>query len=213
MQASKGLSKKFAALSKREKVIILLSGLVSILFISFTFIIEPEMKKQKAKSNRLKNITAQVKEMREDKKLLELQLQADPDAEVEKKLLRLVDEREDVVLQLSEFVKNLTSPSEMAELLETVLNNSTALKLESLQSLHPYPVRSNDNSSIHYYIHPVRLVLTGKYFDIQKYLLTLESMEVKYFWHSFHYQVVEYPKARLELVVYTLGTEQEFIGG
>lgn len=43
--------------------------------------------------------------------------------------------------------------------------------------------------------------------------MQLEHMPVKYYWRSFKYQVVEYPQAQLEFVVYTLGAKEEFIGG
>jgi MSHA biogenesis protein MshJ len=101
----------------------------------------------------------------------------------------------------------------MAELLEMVLDSSVKLRLVSLQSLPAESILSGDGSEAGYYIHPVRLELTGEYFDIKSYLSTLESMQVKYFWRSFEYEVEAYPKAKLILVVYTLGTRQEFIGG
>jgi MSHA biogenesis protein MshJ len=59
----------------------------------------------------------------------------------------------------------------------------------------------------------VKIEITGKYFDIKNYLVELEIMPTTYFWRSYQYEVEEYPTARLVLVVYTLGTGQEFIGG
>ncbi len=213
MQAWVNLSDKFAALSSREKIIILLCGLVGIFFIFQTLLIEPELKRKTDKAQEIETEISLKRQMDIKVSALERELEADPDKEVDKKLLLLLDENEEVAKRLSEFVKDLTSPSDMANLLETVLDNSAELKLESLQSLPVEPVWNSNNGKPEYYIHPVKLELTGKYFDIHAYLLALESMEVKYFWRSFRYQVDEYPKARLELVVYTIGTKEEFIGG
>ncbi len=213
MQRWEQLSEKFAVLSTREKVIIMLCGLVSIFFILLTFLIEPELERKESEARNLEEEKKLVTRLEQEEKLLQMELEADTGKALQKKYLALLDEKEKVALQLSDFVSNLISPSDMAQLLEIVLDSSTGLKLESLQSLPAEPVWSRGSDYARYYIHPVRLELTGKYFDIQAYLLALESMEVKYFWRSFKYQVEEYPKARLELVVYTIGTKREFIGG
>mgnify|MGYP006232369151 FL=1 len=103
----------------------------------------------------------------------------------------------------------------MSQLLESVLNAGSGLKLESLESLKPEPISNNKETSEYsgYFLHPVRMELTGSYFSISAYLQALESLPVSYYWRTFKYSVEEYPNARLVFEVYTLGTRQEFIGG
>ncbi|MFA0521336.1 type 4a pilus biogenesis protein PilO, partial [Vibrio sp. 10N.222.55.E8] len=110
-------------------------------------------------------------------------------------------------LQLSEIVEGLISPSQMSQLLENVLKAGDGLKLESLESLKPEAISNNQETSEYsgYFLHPVRMELTGSYFDIAAYLQALESLPVNYYWRTFKYTVEEYPKARLVLEVYTLG--------
>ena len=71
----------------------------------------------------------------------------------------------------------------------------------------------DENNVAGYYIHPVKLVLSGNYFDIEAYLSRLEALPVKYYWRNFHYEVKKYPIAELSIEVYTLGSSKGFIGG
>ena len=139
----------------------------------------------------------------------------DPDKELDLEREKLLRERDALSLELAEMLHGLISPSQMSQLLESVLNASNGLKLESLESLKPEAISNNKESSEYsdYFLHPVRMELTGSYFDIAAYLEALESLPVSYYWRTFEYTVEEYPKARLVFEVYTLGTRQEFIGG
>jgi MSHA biogenesis protein MshJ len=213
MQTWNKLSQKFLALSQREKWLIACGGTVALFFILLALFIDPINNLNTAKEKHSASESIQINKFEADIESLRQQLLVNPNTELDKQFALLSDESQALSFELSEFVGGLLSPSAMAELLETVLDNSVSLMLVSLQSLPAEPILSGSNESAGYFIHPVRLELTGKYFDIRAYLAALESMKVKYFWRSFQYEVEQYPEARLVLVVYTLGTRQEFIGG
>lgn len=213
METWNKLSEKFAHLSQREKWLISGGGLVALFFILLTLFIDPIQNLSTLKKRQIDSESLQITKFETEIASLKQELLVDPNAELEKQFAQLSDESQALSLELSEFVGGLIAPSDMAELLETVLDKNVALKLVSLQSLPAESIFTEVKGSVGYFIHPVRIELTGKYFDIKAYLAALESMKVKYFWRSFQYEVEEYPKARLVLVVYTLGTRQEFIGG
>ena len=118
-------------------------------------------------------------------------------------------------MKLAEVIDGLITPTQMTDLLESVLSSGQKLKLVSLESLKPESISSKKSTSDQsgYFLHPVRMELTGSYFDITAYLQALEALPVQYYWRNFQYTVEEYPNARLVFEVYTLGTRQEFIGG
>lgn len=215
MQTWQVLGDKFVKLSDREKWLITLCGFVVIVMMLFVFMIEPVFQ---ANQKTAKNITATKlasQQLEADVLLMTAKLKKDPDQEINLKYRSLVTESQLLSEQLSEMIESLISPSEMAALLESVLEGSKELQLVSLESQRAEPVvqnQSNPDASA-YYVHPVRLELLGNYFSIVKYLESLESLPVKYYWRSFQYNVEEYPTARLVLEVYTLGTREEFIGG
>lgn len=208
------LNAKFSAMTQREKWLVAIGGAVGVFMLMLTFLLEPAMERQSKQTNQLQSVElAAIRAQSEIARVTNI-LKGDPDKDVDIKLEQLQLQSELLDAQLDEIVKNLVTPNQMAELLEQVLNSSKNLKLQSLQSLPAEPIMSNGQAvNAGYFIHPVRIELSGKYFDIQTYLSTLEAMPVRYFWRSFQYQVDEYPTANLTLVVYTLGTGQEFIGG
>ncbi|OBT17449.1 MSHA biogenesis protein MshJ [Vibrio sp. UCD-FRSSP16_10] len=206
------LCERFSELSEREKWLVSLGGWVAIILLCLTFLLDPATADKNSAQKNLDQEQRTVQMTQADINVLVAKLKRDPDAEIDKKLTKLTLQNQELSEELSEVVDSLIAPSQMAQLLETVLSSSSKLKLESLQSL-PAESISDKSDSAGYFLHPVRITISGRYFDIKDYLATLEGMPVKYFWRSFDYKVQKYPKAELVLEMYTLGTRQEFISG
>lgn len=208
------LNEKFLALSSREKWLISVCGAVGLFFVFLTFLVEPSIQGYDNSRNQLRLVEQNNQRIEGELLVLTAKLNKDPDQEIDKEFQSLIVESQAVSLKLSEIIESLIAPSQMANLLESVLTSGKGLKLISLESLGAEPIaKSDDVDAIGYFIHPVRIELTGTYFAIETYLNALESLPVKYYWRSFSYSVEKYPNARLILEVYTLGTSQEFIGG
>ncbi|MEZ8289020.1 type 4a pilus biogenesis protein PilO [Vibrio sp. 10N.237.312.B06] len=215
MQLWNQLSDKFLALSLREKWLLFVCGLVGLSMLVFTLLIEPAYLDLQEKNVKSMSLTQSNQKQQGELLVLQAKLNKDPDKEIALELKKLLVESQELSFELAEIVDRLVTPSQMAQLLESVLNAGNGLKLESLESLQPEAISDNQENSDNskYFLHPVRMELTGSYFDISIYLQALESLPVSYYWRTFEYSVEEYPKARLVFEVYTLGTRQEFIGG
>ncbi|ARP39365.1 type 4a pilus biogenesis protein PilO [Vibrio syngnathi] len=215
MQLWNQLSDKFLALSLREKWLLFVCGLVGLSMLLFTLLIEPAYLDVQEKNVKSMSLTQSNQKQQGELLVLQAKLNKDPDKEIDLELKKLLVESQELSFELAEIVDRLVTPSQMAQLLESVLNAGNGLKLESLESLQPAAISNNQENSdnSNYFLHPVRMELTGSYFDISIYLQALESLPVSYYWRTFEYSVEEYPKARLVFEVYTLGTRQEFIGG
>ncbi|EAR54548.1 hypothetical MSHA biogenesis protein MshJ [Photobacterium sp. SKA34] len=205
------LSQRFAALSVREQWLIAITGWFGILFIGYMLIIEPQMVTSQTVKTALIDtqndmITAQNQLIVANRKL-----QQDPDKVINQKLAQYRQEDKALQQVLEAKIGSLITPVQMAGLLEQVLRHSSALKLESMTSLPSSQLVSGDQQG--YFVHPIRLTFKGRYFDVINYLNKLEALPVKYYWRSLSYQVDEYPWAKVELEVYTLGESKDFIGG
>ncbi len=208
------VSEKFEAITPREKWLVAICGWVAVVFIFALLLIEPLQIELQNKQRQIATLKGNNGQIQIDIARLQVQLKKNPDAELDEAYQKLLIESQELAMQISQAVKGLVTPSEMAQLLEQVLHNSHKLKLVSLTSLGNEVVNlSPDSAQPSYYIHPVKLELTGRYFDIKDYLAQLEAMPVKYYWRSLNYQVEQYPQARLTIVVYTLSEKQEFISG
>ncbi|KFI11950.1 type II secretion system protein M [Vibrio coralliilyticus] len=209
------LNDKFQTLSLREKWLLTLCGLVVLSVMLLIWLIEPTVKANHALSGQLSSTKQTVQRLEGDILLATAKLNKDPNQNIDLEFKKLLTESQQLSEQLAQIIENLISPSQMARLLEDVLAGTKGLKLVSLESMTAEPITggADNQTRTGYYLHPVRLELTGGYFSILTYLNTLESLPVNYYWRSFSYTVEAYPTARLVLEVYTLGTRQEFIGG
>lgn len=202
----------FSALSQREKILITVVGWVAVIFISLTLLIEPKVAEYQKVERDITRLNNSISSLKQQIELAQFKLQKDPNAETNQQFESLTLESQDLAELLSNRVAALVSPSQMAPLLETVLQESSKLTLLSMSTLRSERLL-DENNVAGYYIHPVKLVLSGNYFDIEAYLSRLEALPVKYYWRNFHYEVKKYPIAELSIEVYTLGSSKGFIGG
>ncbi|KJF94346.1 type 4a pilus biogenesis protein PilO [Photobacterium angustum] len=205
------LSQRFAALSVREQWLIAITGWFGILFIGYMLIIEPQMVTSQTVKMALVDTQNNMITAKNQLIVANRKLQQDPDKAINQKLAQYRQEDKALQQVLEAKIGSLITPVQMAGLLEQVLRHSSALKLESMTSLPSSQLVSGDQQG--YFVHPIRLTFKGRYFDVVNYLNKLEALPVKYYWRSLSYQVDEYPWAKVELEVYTLGESKDFIGG
>lgn len=209
------LEERFDEMSAREKVLIALCGLVTVVMLLFTLVLEPKLNEVNSNDKQLRNSKLTNQQTEIEILRIQAQLKKDPNAEIDQAISQLLTESQHLSMQLSEIIEHLITPSQMASLLESVLEQQSGIHLVSLQTLPAEPITDDKEASQYsgYYVHPVRMELTGDYFSIANYLTKLEGLPASYYWRSFSYNVEDYPKAKLVLEVYTLGSREEFIGG
>ena len=209
------LEERFDEMSGHEKVLIALCGLVTVVMLLFTLVLEPKLNEVTSNDKQLRNLKQTNQQTEIEILRIQAQLKKDPNAEIDQAISQLLMESQHLSMQLSEIIEHLITPSQMASLLESVLEQQSGIHLVSLQTLPAEPITEDKEASQYsgYYVHPVRMELTGDYFSIANYLTKLEGLPASYYWRSFSYNVEEYPKAKLVLEVYTLGSREEFIGG
>lgn len=205
------LSDRFDLLTRREQWLILISGWIALLFVGFVVFVEPQSKAFAAMKRQMLSVANEITASSNQLIVVERKLRADPDLQIEQKITRLEQENAELDEQLQGRVGSLVTPLQMSGLMEQVLQRSERLKLVSLETLPPVQLISGDDEG--FYIHPVRLKLRGRYFDVVSSLEQLEALPVKYYWQSLNYQVEQYPWADIQLDVYTLGESKDFIGG
>ncbi|MDV6253627.1 type II secretion system protein GspM [Vibrio sp. EA2] len=209
------LEERFGEMSAREKILIALCGLVTVVMLLFTLVLEPKLNQINDNERQLSTLKQANQQTEIDILRIQAQLKKDPNADIDLQISGLLAESQRLSQQLSEIIEHLITPSQMAGLLEQVLEQQAGIHLVSLQTLPSEPISNDKDVSQYsgYYVHPVRMEVTGDYFSIANYLSKLEKLPASYYWRSFHYKVDEYPKATLVLEVYTLGSREAFIGG
>lgn len=155
MQQWNQLSDKFLALSQREKWLLFVCGFVGLSMLVFTLLVEPAYLDLQAKNAKSMSLTQSNQRQQGELLVLQAKLNKDPDKEINLEYKKLLVESQDLSLQLSEIVDGLITPSQMSQLLESVLNAGHGLKLESLESLKPEAISNNKETSEYsgYFLH------------------------------------------------------------
>lgn len=203
---------KIAALSQRERVLILLTGLVLVCAgVIYGWLDGAALRLEQ---DRVALTTAQ-----RDLEIMDLEnlgkqarLARDPDQNVREQLVRVEGDIGKLDAELKAQTVDLIQAHEMPAVLEALLSRSANLHMLALTSLAPQPLMAGDQR-INLFKHGIRLKLEGGYFDVYQYLKALEALPRHFYWKQFDYQVQEYPKAVVEMEIYTLSTSKEFIRG
>ncbi|WP_058120135.1 hypothetical protein [Photobacterium kishitanii] len=202
---------RFSGLSSREQWLIAISGWVAIGFIGVFMVLEPQWLQLKSQMNNVQTTMNNTIAIRNNITVLQRQLAQDPNKDIEVKIAQLTQKNTQLVQQLQQKIGGLVTPTQMPNILEQVLRHSKELRLQSIVSLPAAQLISGEDQG--YYIHPLRMTFEGKYFDVIRYLTQLEALPVNYYWRNLNYQVMQYPWAKIELELYTLGESKDFIGG
>lgn len=62
------------------------------------------------------------------------------------------------------------------------------------------------------YVHPVELVIEGRYLDILTYLHALEALEWRFYWKLLELETVRHPTNRVRIEINTLSMDKDWIG-
>ncbi|MFM5868428.1 type 4a pilus biogenesis protein PilO [Aeromonas caviae] len=207
-----GWAQQIAALSLRERILILLTGVVLLGAMGIYGWLDDA-------DTRLGQDRQALAAAQRDLEILTLENQGkqarlgrDPDAQVRDQLAGVETTLRQMDAELLAQTVDLIPAHEMPAVLEALLSRSANLHMLALTSLKPEPLMAGEQK-VNLFRHGIRLQLEGGYFDVYQYLKALEALPRHFYWKSFDYRVVEHPKAAVAMEIYTLSTSKEFIRG
>lgn len=221
------LKDKTAALTFRERLILLVVSLVCVLFIwAQFFYVNFEKSLHKAKQE----ITAQQQQQWDQSDQLTIlmaKLAHDPNLALQNEQKALQDDLAALKSRIELRLSNLIEPSLMADVLRKVLSDYKGLQLIGARNLPVVPLKmhtpnktvtagannSADKNRVEavLFSHPFQMELKGDYFQALAFLKHLESMQ-GFYWTLLDYQVEDYPSAKIILQLSTLSLEEGWIG-
>ncbi len=116
--------------------------------------------------------------------------------------------------QLDSQMVDMVPASYMPSLLTALLERVQGIQLTGFKSVAPTPllvVGKADEQQMNLYSHGIVLELEGDYFAVLKFVQAVEKMPDKLYWKRLDYRVSEYPKASVQLELYTLSINEDFI--
>lgn len=208
------LNSQFAALSDREKYLVLLTGVILIVFAGFTFIIEPQYKANDRIDLEIANKRIELRGAEQQLVLLKEALSDDPNEQLQQRIANLNQRIEALDQEFATQMRELVPAQQMPLVIDQMLQQAKSLKLQEFASIPPVSVFENDeqNADLPLYQHGVRFVFEGRYAEVLSYLENVEAFPWQVYWRSLDYQVSEYPNATITLELYTLSTNRAFMG-
>ena len=204
-------SEKFNQLSQRERILIALASVVVIGMLLY-LPLESLWKQQQLMQRQLTTLNQENDISRQQIALYEERLQLDPNKDYQQRLL-LVNERMLAIdAELDAQMVDMVPADYMPTVLANLLSNVKGVTLKSFASIAPTPLLNmGDNSNVNLYSHGIKLSLQGDYFAILAFVSAVENMPDKLYWKRLDYRVETHPNALVQLELYTLSVNKDFI--
>lgn len=210
------LQQKVAAFSARERWLLFATGLILVVGLLDYFLIQPLRDDRAGLAIQINNLNVQRSNFDQQLEELTDAIANDPAMMAERELEGLENAIMGSERRLRAFTDTLVAPDEMADMLRDILESQKNLTLVELQNLLVTPILTDEenklSTEIGLYRHPVKLIFEGNYSDTLGYLGRLEGMDSRFYWSRFDYQVKDYPTAQVSLNIYTLSTQEWWIG-
>lgn len=231
------LSTRLDAMTLRERAMVFAAVVAAVLFLIYSFAVEPLLTRQK-------QLLTQIKQQENQISGIDMEITAkaqgfvpDPDAATRSRLAELRREIDTTGAGLMAMQKGLVAPEKIAPLLEQLLRGNGKLKLMALRSLPvaglneairldanggkpaaettPPPLAPGVAAPAKprelLYRHGVEIVLQGSYLDMISYMDALEKLPLQLFWGKAQLDAQQYPNSRLTLTLYTLSLDQKWM--
>ena len=219
----------FTARLPREKAIIAAAVLGGILFIGFTYAIEPQLLAARRATKTILEANNAAMQSGTTADILQ-KTNLDPDAPLRAELAQLHSRLEEQSRNFDAVDRSLVPPEKIPVLLENLLTRSRNLQLKSLETLAPAPLIDRKPAKAdapaaaaaaaanalataalpNLFKHGVKIRISGSYADLLAYVTELESAPQRLMWGRMDL-VADYPKAELTLTVYTLSLEKSWL--
>ncbi|MGV8841838.1 MAG: type II secretion system protein GspM [Pseudomonas sp.] len=229
----KQLQQRWQALAPREQWLAYGVGVVLVGLLYTQLLAEPWTLRLDQQKSAYSRVEARSKQNTDALAQLAAALAADPNLSYNNALSLAAASHAQLLEQIDQHTRELVSPKQMRAVLTDLLHAQPGLQLVSLENFSeavplPPPVAEGTpaspaaspvpaaalTSEVSLYRHGMRLKLEGNYFDLLRYLQTIQNTAWKLNWESLHYQVGEAGpgKAQISLQLYTLSRHAESLG-
>lgn len=219
LKQSQDLLRKYAALSRREKILVVLAAAAFVAYVGQALWVAPIY----ARGEQLRKLTLQqekeLQALQTQLSMLQAQVAVDPNAPLREKLSAGRQRLGDLDQRLRTFESAMVPPDQMSALLGNLLRQVRGVRLLSLRTLPVEPVLAAKTGAdgvvvqpkVNMYRHSYELKLEGGYLELAGYLAELERQPQQLLWQRAALSAENYPKSVLTLTFSTLSLDKEWL--
>lgn len=205
----------------RERALIFGALLVVFGLVSYQFLLEPQKQQRQQLQQKTHDVRQRLQDVKGQLKQMQQQLAGPSPRQQQRQRIerwqqRLQQQRQDVTAS----TQSLLTPQQMLPLLRGFTQQFAGVKLLRLENLSPekitlQPQAAEDEQDTsqkpQLYRHPVRLVLEGSYLRLLAYVRALEELPQRLGWQHLQLQVPQPDANRLQLELFTLSLDEEWL--
>ena len=208
--------------NKREKILLFMVSIFVIYSTWNLLLAWPVQMRTKDVTNQIARLTASLDTDKAQHTVLTAKISSDPSIALHKQEAELTEELRKVDQDLSEAVSETTSQAALVKAFETLLHETPNLQLMRLESLPPEALSSTskimqqtgmESSNTAIFKKGLLIEFLGSYSSTLQYLVSLEKLNVRFYWDSMDYIVTSYPNATVTIKIHVLGQGEGLIGG
>lgn len=206
------------SMTLRERVM-LFGAVVMVLFMAWdSFLMAPLEARKESQLARLESVRLEIEELNQQIQALVEDHDKDPNLQLRRELARVNSRIDGIDARIGREMTGLIGPRQMARMLEEVLVRQSGLKPLRIENLGSAPLvtpsegESEDGQGAGAFRHRLLLEMEGGYLQAVEYLQALQALPWAFYWDEVSIEVVDYPTARMRLVVSTLSLKESWIG-
>lgn len=229
---------KFDRLSLRERLMIFAAILAGVIGVWQMGLMSPLERREKLLSQELSDLQERVSLAAN---ATESASRSDPTSAAMRRLAERQKALDAINAKLAAESAGLVPPAQMVEVIHDVLRHQRGVRLLSLKNLEvitlaPPEVKKPDGATDAAanpdgdtgsapkesvpanpvddgpYLHPVELVVEGRYLDVVTYLRELEALPYHFYWRVLELETKAYPLNRVRIELSTVSLDKEWIG-
>jgi len=220
-------AKNVESRKQSEKLMVLLLVIAGLVLMYLSISYDPLSAEIARVQSQSSNLQRQIAEQQSSYATKVAASQEDPSLFANERLEAISRELQALDLEITNLAGDLVTPSEMTQILTSVLGRFDGLELVRFQNKAATPLRVGLDASVavnestaiapadvegQVFEHGLVLEFEGDFFTTLKYLRFLEDVTGSFFWDSVSFRQLEWPNAHVTLEIHTLSTEAGFIG-
>jgi len=232
-------AEKFYALPRPRRAFWLALGLIAVTSLGYGQWVQPQWQQWQTAQQRLTQLEQEQQQLTQTRVQTQRALAGDPDAALKEQQAQANARLERLQTTLRERTAYVSAKDNRA-LLQAMLALADELEVSGVEALPPEPIQIAEAATVPeqaatsesaqsaqstqsarqkptqidsgIYQHRLKLTLAGTYFEIKAYFDAMEALPWSFYWNRLDYQASEYPRAVVEVEIYTLSMERDYVG-
>ncbi|SFC93674.1 MSHA biogenesis protein MshJ [Thiohalospira halophila DSM 15071] len=143
---------------------------------------------------------------------LATRLEQDPDEAVRTEIREIRARIDELTAELRDLTADLIPPDRMKQVLRRLLRTDAGTRLIALRTRPTQTILEPDERGPGIYRHGVELVFEADYGATTAWLERVEDLPWRFGWQRLEYEVIDHPRARVTLRLFTLSGHEDWLG-